>query len=104
MIKKIKKTFKGRASEVYDLMRTLKKHPEKGSLITQVSGIQLRELRFDDVFRLYFFSNGELVKMLDENELQIVLIKFIEMSKKDDQQTTIERLKRDLRSYGFDWF
>lgn len=71
-------------------------------------GVELKELKYDNVFRFYFFSNAKLVKIPDREELELILIKFIAMSKKGKEQQEIienvEKLKQDLRMYGFDFF
>lgn len=105
LVKLIKKTFKQKAKSVFGCMDTLKKNPSKGDLIAQIDGIQLREIRYDSLFRFYYFSNLELIKILDKDELSMILIKFEAMSKKDkDQQKVINTLKKDLKKYGFEYF
>lgn len=104
LVKKIKKTFKTKSKKVFRAMNELNEHPNKGKLIASIGLVELRELKYENVFHLYFFTNEQLVKVLDEDELQAILIKFVEMSKKKEQQEIIDMLKVDLKKYGFDWF
>ena len=105
LAKKIKKKFKGKAKHVFRFMKRLETNPSMGDFLTQISRIKLKELKYEKVFRLYFFSNEELVKIMDQEELESILIKFVDMSKKGkEQQKIIDRLKNDLRKFGFDFF
>ncbi len=105
LVKKIRKTFKNKSKEIFRWMRKLRETPHAGQLMASIGHIELRELKYENVFRFYFFTNKNLVKILDEDELQLILIKFVEISKKGkEQQKIIDKLKKDLKKYGFDWF
>ena len=105
LVKNVKKVFKQKSKQIFELMHSLKQNSQKGDLVAQIGGIQLREIRYNSVFRFYYFSNEQLVKILNEDELQMILIKFEAMSKKGkEQQEVIDKLKADLKKYGFDWF
>jgi len=105
LVRKIQKKFKAKAKSIFNWMNQLKEHPNTGKLIASIGFIELRELKYENVFRFYFFTNEKLVKVLDEDELQAILIKFVEMSKKGkEQKKVIDKLKKDLRKFGFDWF
>jgi hypothetical protein len=104
-VKKIKKHFKSKQKSIFRWMYKLKENPNMGKLLTQVGGIKLKELKFNNVYRFYFFTNDNIIKILDEDELHSILIKFVEMSKKGkEQKEIINKLKKDLKKFGFDFF
>jgi hypothetical protein len=95
------KRFKGESKEIFKLMYSLKESPNKGKVLTQVSGILIKELKYKS-FRFYFIVDGYKIKILEQKELTNLLIKFIAMSDKKDQQETIEKIKDFLRKFGQD--
>ena len=105
LVKKIRRTFKAKAKNIFRWMNTLKENPHTGKPIASIGLVELRELKYENAFRFYFFTNEKLVKILDEDELRMTLIKFVEMSKKGkEQERVIKKLKEDLQKHGFDWF
>ncbi len=105
LIKKIRKKFKTKSKQVFRFMKKLEKNPDVGKILTQVGRVKLKELRYDKVFRFYFLINNDLVKIMDRVELDNLLIKFVDMSKKGkEQQEVIDRLKNDLKKLGFEFF
>lgn len=105
LVKQIKKVFKNKSKQVFNSIYSLKKNPDKGDLIAQIGEVQLREIRYDSVFRFYYFSNKSALKILGKDELSLILIKFQAMSKKGkEQQEIINKLKKDLKKFGFDYF
>lgn len=96
---KINKKFKKESIKILELMYSLKDNPQKGKPLTQIGGILIKELRYGS-FRFYFIVDGYKIKILDNNELVDLLIKFIAMSDKKDQQETIEKIKDFLRKFG----
>jgi hypothetical protein len=99
LFKEIEKTFKGEAQEVIDLLESLETNPNKGKLLAQIGSIQIKELRYKS-FRFYFIVDGYLLKILDERGLLNLLIKFLSMSNKKDQQEKIDKIKDFLRTFG----
>ena len=95
----ILKKFKGESSEIFDLIKSLKENPKKGKELGQVSGIVIKELRYK-TFRFYFITDGYKLKMMDELELKDLLIKFVRMSDKKEQQKTINEIKNILTILG----
>ncbi len=92
----ILKNLKKESSEVYDLMDQLKENPNKGKTLGLVGGMLIKELKFK-TFRFYFVVNGNELILFNKGKLQDLLFRFIEMSKKNDQQHTIDRIKQTLR-------
>jgi hypothetical protein len=101
LIEEIEKKFKGEAHEVIDLLESLETSPHKGKLLSQVGSIQIKEIRYNS-FRFYFIVDGYLLKVLDERQLLNLLIRFVAMSDKKDQQEKIEKIKNFLRTFGRD--
>ncbi len=105
LVKKVKRIFKNKSKNIFQWMNQLKKKPHRGDYIAHFGGIELKELKYDNVFRFYFLTNEKIIKILDRDELELILIKIIAMSKKGkEQQKIINKLKKDLRKYGFDFF
>lgn len=96
---KIYKKFKNESIDVLRLLYSLKDNPKKGKELTQVGGILIKEIRYNS-FRFYFIVDGYKIKIMDDSELLNLLIKFVAMSDKKDQQETIEKIKEFLRTFG----
>jgi len=96
----IEKKFKGESVKIFELMRSLEDSPHKGKFIGQVGGIIIKEIRYNNVFRFYFITDGYKLKVLGQNELTGLLIKFVRMSGKKDQQKVIDEIKYVLRNFG----
>ena len=93
------KKFKSESVEIFKLMHSLKENPKKGKPVGQVSGIVIKELRYNN-FRFYFITDGFKIKFLQIFELNDLLIKFVRMSDKKKQQKTIDEIKEILRKFG----
>jgi len=100
---KINKKFKKESIEIFDLMYSLKENPKKGKIISQIGGNVIKELRYKS-FRFYFITDGFKLKLLDISELEDLLIKFVRMSDKKDQQKIIDEIKQILKSLGKEGF
>lgn len=99
----INKKFKKESIEIFELMNSLKENPKKGKALGNIGKIVIKELRYKS-FRFYFITDGFKLKMLSNNMLTDLLIKFIRMSDKKDQQKTIDEIKRVLRNLGEEGF
>ena len=95
--------FKKEAVEILLLLRTLEDNPKKGKELSAVGKILIKEIRYKN-FRFYFVTEGYKIKFLKTEELKDLLIKFVRMSKKKDQQKTIEEIKHALRTLGEEGF
>ncbi|SRR3989344_9018948 len=100
---KINKIFKKESIKIFESMRELEDNPHKGRPLGQVGGIVVKEIRYDS-FRFYFIIDGFKLKMLQKEELNDLLIKFVRMSDKKTQQKTIEEIKDVLRKLGEEGF
>jgi len=99
----INKKFKQKSIEIISLMRTLEDNPNKGKELGSIGRIVIKELRYKK-FRFYFLTDGYKLKFLRINELKDLIIRFVRMSEKKDQQKVIENIKRVIRTLGEERF
>ena len=99
----INKKFKRDSIKIFDLIYSLKENPKKGKPVGNVGSIVIKELRYES-FRLYFITDGYKVKFLKVEELNDLLIKFVAMSDKKNQQKVIDEIKHVLRTLGTEGF
>jgi len=99
LFEEIKKKFKGETHEVIDLMESLGDNPRKGKPLGNVGGVVIKEVRYKS-FRFYFITEGNKLKFLNEEELKDLLITFVRMSDKKEQQKTINEIKNVLINIG----
>lgn len=97
----INRLFKKESLEIFDLMYSLKESPFKGKIVGQVSGIIIKELKHES-YRFYFITDGYKIKLLQKGEIEDLLMKFVRMSGKKDQQKVIGEIKVILRKFGED--
>ncbi len=95
----INKRFKKDSVKVFELLHTLVDNPKKGKELGHVGAILIKELRYG-AYRFYFITDGYKMKFLGSEELSDLLIKFVRMSGKDDQQKVISDIKKVLVSFG----
>jgi hypothetical protein len=95
--------FKKESKKIFKLIHSLKDNPKKGKIVGQVSGIIIKEIKYEK-FRFYFIANGFQIKALNLKDLQNLVIKFIRMSDKKTQNKVIEEIKSVLRKLGEDGF
>jgi len=99
----INKKFKEESVQIIKLMYSLKENPKKGKIIGQAGGILIKELRYKS-FRFYFITDGYKLKFLDKENLTDLLIKFVKMSDKKNQQKVIDEIKKILNTFGEEGF
>ena len=99
LFNEIEKKFKGEAHKILDLLETLEKNPRKGKFIGQIKGIITKEIKYKS-FRFYFIADGFKLRFLNLEELSDLLIKFVRMSDKNDQQKVINEIKGILKKLG----
>ena len=98
--KEIKKRFNQKqALEIADLMLSLEKNPKKGKILGTVGGIIIKELKYGS-FRFYFITDGFKLKYLAQKQLTDLLLRFVRMSDKKNQQKTINEIKNILIKIG----
>jgi hypothetical protein len=101
--KTIDKKFKKQSIEIFELLYSLEENPHKGKIVGNVGGIIIKELKYKN-FRFYFITEGNKLKIFSEEELKDLLIKFVRMSDKKDQQKTINEIKIILIKLGDEGF
>ena len=99
----ILKKFKEESKKIFKLMHSFGENPKKGKSVGQVGGILIKELKYKS-FRFYCITDGFKLKILNLEELSDLLIKFVRMSDKKDQQKVINEIKGVLRKVGKDAF
>lgn len=101
--KEINRRFKKESVKILELLFELESNPKKGKEIGCVGGIVIKEIRYN-VYRFYFITDGYKIKFLKSEELADLLIKFVRMSSKDNQQVVIDEIKDVLRTLGREGF
>ncbi len=103
LYEEIEEKFGGKADEVFSLIKSLEQSPNKGKLLGNIGGILIKELRYKS-FRIYFVIDGFKLRIFNGNALNNLLIKFVKMSNKKEQQKSIEEIKKILRNLGEEGF
>jgi hypothetical protein len=103
LVDDILRKFKQESEEIFQLMKTLEDSPKKGKALGSVGGIVIKELKYK-AFRFYFITDGHILKFGTEDEFANLLIRFVRMSEKKDQEKVIAEIKDVLRSFGMDSF
>ncbi len=97
------KVFKKASTKIFESMRELENNPHKGKPLGHVGGIVIKEIKYES-YRFYFITDGFKLKILQKEELHELIIKFVRMSDKKNQQTTIDEIKSILRKLGEEGF
>jgi len=95
--------FKAQSETVFLHMKQLETEPHRGKPIGHVGGIMIKEVKYEK-FRFYCITDGHTLKFGSTDELTALLIKFVRMSEKKDQQKIIDQIKNILRSMGMEGF
>ena len=103
LVREIQKKFKNESHKIISLLRDLEENPKKGKLLGSVGGVVIKELKYKS-FRFYFLTEGHKLKVLDSSELKDLFIRFVRMSDKNNQQKTIDEIKKILRTIGDNYF
>jgi hypothetical protein len=99
----ILKKFKEESKDILKQMNSLGENPHKGKALGEVGGIVIKEIKYGS-FRFYFITDGFKLKIMDQSKLVDLLIKFVRMSNKKDQQNTINEIKKILVNFGVEGF
>ena len=90
------KKFKGESVAIFELMKSLGEDPHKGKTVGRIGGIVIKELNYSS-FRFYFIVDEHKLKVFSKEELTDLLIRFMRMSSKNNQQKIIDEIKFILR-------
>ncbi len=74
----------------------LKKNPDNGKNIAHIGKILIKEIKINS-FRFYFICEGFSLKLLLKGELIDLILIFVRLSKKNNQQKTIDEIKETLK-------
>lgn len=99
LFEEIEKKFKKESIKIFDLMETLVENPRKGKTIGIVGGIVIKEIKYKN-FRFFFIADSSKLKFFDENSLVDILLRFVRMSNKNNQQKVIDEIKSILLKIG----
>lgn len=99
----IHKKFKRESIKIFELLNSLIENPYKGKDVAVIGRILIKELRYEK-YRFYFITDGYTLKILKTSELKDLIIKFVRMSEKKNQQVVIEEIKTVIRSLGEEGF
>ena|SRR3989344_5269553 len=99
----ILKKFKEESKVIFRQIYSLEENPNKGKLLGNVGGIVIKEIKYKN-FRFYFITDGYKLKVMDESALTDLLMRFVRMSDKKEQQKTINEIKKILVNFGPDGF
>lgn len=103
LFEQINKKFKQESVKVLKHLKSVENSPKKGKVIGIVGKVIVKELRYKK-FRFYFLTDNYRLKFLKKEEIEELLIKFVRMSEKKDQQKTISEIKNVLRNLGDEGF
>ena len=95
----ILKKFKDESKIIFKQMNSLAENPHKGKSLGNIGGVVIKELKYKN-FRFYFITDGFKLKVMDEEKLIDLLIRFVRMSDKKDQQQTINEIRKILLNFG----
>ena len=97
LVKKLEKKFnKKELKELKELFLSLQTNPFQGDFLYSFGNFVLKEKKYKS-FRFYFLHSKKLLIIKDANQLQEEIIRFIEMSKKNNQQRIINKLKKMMK-------
>ena len=99
----ILKRFKQESKTIFRQMQSLEENPHKGKALGEVGGIVIKEIKYGS-FRFYFITDGYTLRIMDQSKLADLLIRFVRMSDKKDQQKTIHEIKKVLLHFGLTGF
>jgi len=95
----MKRLSRPEAHRILNLMESVEGQPSKGKLLGTVGGMVIKELKYRK-FRFYFITDGFILKMMDEEAMADILLRFVRMSDKTYQKEVIEEIKEVLRKVG----
>lgn len=97
------KKFKEESREIFKLMYSLGENPKKGKELGHIAGIVIKEIKYNS-YRFYFVTDGYKLRIFEPDKLKDLLIKFVRMSDKKDQQKVIDEIKSILKNFGGESF
>jgi len=99
----INKRFKAKSVAIFKHLKTLESDPKKGKPLGRVGNIGIKELKYEG-YRFYFITDAYQVRFFKEEELRDLLLRFVRMSDKNNQQKTIDEIREVLLKIGPEGF
>jgi hypothetical protein len=99
----IYKTFKKDSLKIYSLIEELQNNSHKGKILGHIGNMSIRELKYKN-FRFYFIIDGHKLYLFNKDQVSELLIRFVRMSTKNNQQKTIDEIKTILEKIGEEGF
>jgi hypothetical protein len=99
----ILKKFKEESKIIFKQMYSLEQNPNKGKALGSVAGIVIKKLKYKSL-RFYFITDGYKLKIMNQEKLADLLIRFVRMSDKKEQQKTIDEIREILIKIGPEGF
>jgi hypothetical protein len=97
--KEILKKFKSESTIIFKLMKSLGDNPHKGKPLGHAGRFTIKELKYKK-FRFYFIIDRSNINILSREELIDLLLKFVRMSEKKNQQKVINEIRNILIKLG----
>jgi len=91
-----KKFNKKELKELKKMFLSLEDNPYQGDLLFTYGSFILKEKKHG-AFRFYFLHSRRILIIKDLEELKDEIIRFIDMSKKNNQQKVIDKLKEMIK-------
>jgi|AntAceMinimDraft_17_1070374.scaffolds.fasta_scaffold119112_1 hypothetical protein len=98
-LKELKKNL-SKSEAKTTIKKLAKTSPSEGDFIALIANIVIREKKLK-TFRFYFIIQNNQKQIITKQELKELIIKFVALSKKNNQQKVIDKLKEDLKQVGF---
>lgn len=98
-VKELTKIF-SKSKAIAKIKQLEKTKEDSGKFVALANGIEIRELK-DKSFRFYFIQKNGKYEFITEEEFSKKIIQFVALSKKNNQQKVIDKLKEDLQKFGF---
>ena len=95
-----KKTRQTEAKEIVKIL--MKTKPTDGDYLALVKNVLIRERKLK-TFRFYFVQQNDKVEIMTKEEISDRILKFVALSKKNNQQDIIDKLKKELLEFGFEF-
>ncbi len=97
LVKKLEKKFnKQELRKLKELFLSLQENPFQGDIVFTLGNVVVKEKKYKS-FRFYFLHSKKILIIKDVDQLKEEIIRFIEMSKKNNQQKIIDKLKKMLK-------
>ncbi|MFW5704265.1 MAG: hypothetical protein ACOCXG_00335 [Nanoarchaeota archaeon] len=99
----INRIFKKQSIDILERIYSLKENPKQGKKVGKIGSLVIKELKFE-TFRFYFIVDGFKLKLIGKEDLKELVIRFVRMSKKNNQSKVIQEIRDILLKIGIEGF